>query len=143
MHIPTVFAMEALACLQAIRSGLDLGLQEVIFEGDALTVVKKILNNSRNRSTISAYIEDAKSYQWIKKGEEYLSYWWSVEIWWLRVVGFSKKMEDREKLGANKNSGIIVGRIDLLESGNIVVNDIFTVIEGVINRRCGFVLVDD
>ncbi|MFQ6654142.1 hypothetical protein Gotur_025234 [Gossypium turneri] len=27
-YIPTVFAMEALACLQAIRSGLDLGLQE-------------------------------------------------------------------------------------------------------------------
>ncbi|MBA0602626.1 hypothetical protein Gorai_002800 [Gossypium raimondii] len=72
--------MKAPACLQAIRLGLDLGLQEVIFEGDALTVVKKLLNNSRNGSTISAYIKDTKSYQWIKKGEEYLSYWWSVEV---------------------------------------------------------------
>ncbi|MBA0699160.1 hypothetical protein Goari_000818, partial [Gossypium aridum] len=98
-HIPTVFATEALACLQAIRSGLDIGLQEVIFEGDALTVVKKLLNNSRNRSTIRAYIEDAKSYHWIKKGEEYLSYWWSVEV--------------RSKIGRRRSVGFkIEGKIE-------------------------------
>ncbi|MBA0813280.1 hypothetical protein Gohar_027148 [Gossypium harknessii] len=36
-YIPTEFAAEALACLKAVRMGLDLKLQEVIIEGDALS----------------------------------------------------------------------------------------------------------
>ncbi|KAH1090585.1 hypothetical protein J1N35_017842 [Gossypium stocksii] len=60
-YILTVFVAEALACLQAVRLGLDLGLQEVVIEGDALTMVKKLQKNRRDESIISAYIEDSKS----------------------------------------------------------------------------------
>ncbi|PPD89876.1 hypothetical protein GOBAR_DD13180 [Gossypium barbadense] len=35
--VHTEFAAEALACLKAVRVGLDLKLQEVIIEGDALS----------------------------------------------------------------------------------------------------------
>ncbi|MBA0615545.1 hypothetical protein Godav_015668, partial [Gossypium davidsonii] len=51
----------ALACLQAVCLGLDLGLYEVVIEGDAITVVKKLQTNRRDELIISAYIEDSKS----------------------------------------------------------------------------------
>lgn len=38
-NIPSVFATEAMECLQAIRLGLNLGLREVEIEGDARTVI--------------------------------------------------------------------------------------------------------
>ncbi|MBA0727817.1 hypothetical protein Golax_000771, partial [Gossypium laxum] len=84
-HIPTVFAMEALACLQAIRSGLDLGLQEM-----------QNLTSGLKRGRNTYLIGEVSKFE-AKFVEED------------RVVGFSKKMEDREKLRANENSGIIAG----------------------------------
>ncbi|MBA0734033.1 hypothetical protein Gogos_017986, partial [Gossypium gossypioides] len=46
---------------------------EVVIEGDALTVVKKLQANRRDGSIISAYIEDSKSL--LNEGVEYLSAW--------------------------------------------------------------------
>ncbi|MBA0747625.1 hypothetical protein Gogos_004526, partial [Gossypium gossypioides] len=40
-HIPTSFAVEAIACVQAIQLGLDLGIVKAEIEGDALLVKKK------------------------------------------------------------------------------------------------------
>ncbi|PPD74335.1 hypothetical protein GOBAR_DD28740 [Gossypium barbadense] len=40
-HIPTSFAVEEIACVQAIRLGLDLGIVKAEIEDDALLVVKK------------------------------------------------------------------------------------------------------
>ncbi|MBA0809166.1 hypothetical protein Gohar_024838, partial [Gossypium harknessii] len=39
MHIPSPFAVVALACLQAITLSLDLGFRYVITKGDSLTVI--------------------------------------------------------------------------------------------------------
>lgn len=41
-YVPTPFAGEAIACLEGVQMGLDLGFQRVILEGDSLTVVKKL-----------------------------------------------------------------------------------------------------
>ncbi|MBA0872447.1 hypothetical protein Goshw_014045, partial [Gossypium schwendimanii] len=60
-YIPTEFAVEALACLQAVWFGLDLELQEVIIQGDALTVVKRLPDKNRNGSVISTYVEETTS----------------------------------------------------------------------------------
>ncbi|MBA0809130.1 hypothetical protein Gohar_024805, partial [Gossypium harknessii] len=39
--VPSVFAAEALVCLQTLKLGADLGLREVVVEGDSLTMIKK------------------------------------------------------------------------------------------------------
>ncbi|MBA0866669.1 hypothetical protein Goshw_023329, partial [Gossypium schwendimanii] len=39
--VPSVFATEALACLQTLKLGADLGLRKVVVEGDSLTMIKK------------------------------------------------------------------------------------------------------
>ncbi|MBA0566883.1 hypothetical protein Golob_011656, partial [Gossypium lobatum] len=41
MHIPSPFVAVALACLQAITLGLDLGFRYVIIEGDSPTLIQK------------------------------------------------------------------------------------------------------
>ncbi|MBA0721609.1 hypothetical protein Golax_009132, partial [Gossypium laxum] len=60
MHIPSPFVAVALACLQAITLGLDLGFHYVIIEGDSLTVIQKVLSPLHDNSTISAYIQNIK-----------------------------------------------------------------------------------
>ncbi|KAA3469486.1 glycine, alanine and asparagine-rich protein-like [Gossypium australe] len=59
-NIPTGFTVEALACLQVVCLAIDLGFQDVLVEGDAPTVVKKLQNNSPDSSCISAYITNLK-----------------------------------------------------------------------------------
>lgn len=39
--VASTFAAEALACLQAVQIGVDIGLLVVIIEGDALSIIKK------------------------------------------------------------------------------------------------------
>ncbi|MBA0857263.1 hypothetical protein Goshw_009715, partial [Gossypium schwendimanii] len=34
------FAAEAIACLQAIQAGLEMGLRRIVIEGDALSVIR-------------------------------------------------------------------------------------------------------
>ncbi|MBA0596351.1 hypothetical protein Goarm_009859, partial [Gossypium armourianum] len=49
-----------MACLQAIRLGINLRLLMVKIEGDTRSVIRKLLTEEENRSEIEAYIEDSK-----------------------------------------------------------------------------------
>ncbi|MBA0729133.1 hypothetical protein Golax_025738 [Gossypium laxum] len=60
-HVPSAFTAEALACLYAVRLAVDLDLQEVIFEGDSLTVIRKACSPLHDISTIRAYIQVVKA----------------------------------------------------------------------------------
>ncbi|KAK5818410.1 uncharacterized protein LOC108477907 [Gossypium arboreum] len=60
-RIPTTFAAKALACVQAVRMGLDLSYQRVVVEGDALSIIKKIQRNENDKSMLSPYIIDIKT----------------------------------------------------------------------------------
>ncbi|MBA0739505.1 hypothetical protein Gogos_012770 [Gossypium gossypioides] len=59
-NIVSVFAAEALACLQALSLGVDLGFQRVVVEGDSLSVIKKANSSGVDRSAIGAYIQDIR-----------------------------------------------------------------------------------
>nr|KJB60751.1 hypothetical protein B456_009G323900 [Gossypium raimondii] len=59
-NISSVFTSEAMACLQAIRLGINLRLLMVKIEGDTRSVIRKLLTEEENRSEIEAYIEDSK-----------------------------------------------------------------------------------
>ncbi|KAH1046486.1 hypothetical protein J1N35_037270 [Gossypium stocksii] len=61
MHTPIPFAAEAMACLQAVQAGLKFGYRQVVIEGDALNVIRKIQSEEEDRSVISPYIADIKS----------------------------------------------------------------------------------
>ncbi|MBA0869710.1 hypothetical protein Goshw_002149 [Gossypium schwendimanii] len=43
-NIPLVFAAEAIACVQAVTVGRDLGITHVEIERDCLTIIKKVQN---------------------------------------------------------------------------------------------------
>ncbi|MBA0655020.1 hypothetical protein Goklo_007543 [Gossypium klotzschianum] len=58
-NIPSGFAAEATACLQAVTVGRDLGMKYVKIEGDSLTVIKKAQN--RDKSAIGPYIHDVRN----------------------------------------------------------------------------------
>ncbi|MBA0598010.1 hypothetical protein Gorai_007790, partial [Gossypium raimondii] len=60
-NIPSPFAAEALACLQPLKVGRDLGLREVMVEGDSLSVIKKARSENLDRSAIGPYILDIKN----------------------------------------------------------------------------------
>ncbi|MBA0789291.1 hypothetical protein Gotri_000189 [Gossypium trilobum] len=59
-NIPSKFAVEAVACLQVVTVGRYLGMKYVEIEGDSLTVIKKVKNPNRDKSTIGPYIHDIK-----------------------------------------------------------------------------------
>ncbi|MBA0591221.1 hypothetical protein Gorai_019904, partial [Gossypium raimondii] len=40
-NIPSVFVVEAIACVQAVIAGRDLGIMHVEIEWDSLMVIKK------------------------------------------------------------------------------------------------------
>lgn len=55
-NVASSFAAEALACKEAVKIGLDLGLSKVIVKGDALTIVKKYTNSCPDRSKIGSIL---------------------------------------------------------------------------------------
>ncbi|KAK8545753.1 hypothetical protein V6N12_026575 [Hibiscus sabdariffa] len=59
-NVPDSFVAEALACQQAVLLAMDVGLSNVIIEGDSLTVIKKINAGSHDRSVIAPIIVDIK-----------------------------------------------------------------------------------
>ncbi|KAG8491705.1 hypothetical protein CXB51_015144 [Gossypium anomalum] len=59
-NIPSAFAIEAMACLQAIRVGLLQGLRKVVVEGDSRTVIRKLQEKVEDRSEIEVFIQDSK-----------------------------------------------------------------------------------
>nr|KJB61324.1 hypothetical protein B456_009G352100 [Gossypium raimondii] len=61
-RIPTTFAVEALACLQAVRMGLDLGYRRVVVEGDALSIIKKLQRKENDKSVLTLYTINIKTF---------------------------------------------------------------------------------
>nr|KJB22308.1 hypothetical protein B456_004G040000 [Gossypium raimondii] len=59
-NIPSKFAVEAIACLQAVTMGRDLGMKYVEIEGGSLIVIKKVKNPNKDKSAIGSYIHDIK-----------------------------------------------------------------------------------
>ncbi|KAK8493194.1 hypothetical protein V6N11_062920 [Hibiscus sabdariffa] len=59
--IDNVFVAEAMACADAINFAIDLGFRSIQMEGDSLTVIKKLVSPSIDRSIISPIILDIKS----------------------------------------------------------------------------------
>ncbi|MBA0846224.1 hypothetical protein Goarm_005784 [Gossypium armourianum] len=59
-YIPAMFASEALACVQAIRFGVESSFLRVEVEGGTLTIIKKIQSEKEEIYKIRAYISNAK-----------------------------------------------------------------------------------
>ena len=58
---PTVAALEALACKRSILFAIELGLQEVVFEGDSEVIFKLLTAEQPCMSTFGHIIEDSRS----------------------------------------------------------------------------------
>lgn len=56
--VASTFAAEALACLQAVQIGVDIGLLVVIIEGDALSIIKKCQLDILDKLEVGVYIRD-------------------------------------------------------------------------------------
>lgn len=55
-RIASPFAVKALACLHALKLCLDLGLNRIEVEGDALSVIKKCQSKLEDILEIGSYI---------------------------------------------------------------------------------------
>ena len=61
MSVPAaqlVVELEALACRQAVQFAVELGLQDVVFEGDSLQVIQAISQDNSGHLTYGHIIED-------------------------------------------------------------------------------------
>lgn len=58
--IPTLFAAEAMACFQAVKMGIQLGLSLVEIEGYSMAVIRKLHSHNIDRSVLGAYISNIK-----------------------------------------------------------------------------------
>lgn len=79
-NVSSPFLAEALACLQAVKLGISLGLRSATIRGDSKTVIKKCQSAERDKSSIGVVINDIKnhsflfhevSFQFIQKSENY------------------------------------------------------------------------
>lgn len=61
-NVGFLFSAEALACRENVRMCTDMGLRDVILEGDSLAIIKKCRSKSRDRSVISPIIQDIKTF---------------------------------------------------------------------------------
>ena len=62
IHLPpTVAALEALACRRSILFAIELGLQEVVFEGDSEVIFKLLTAEQPCMSAFGHIIEDSRS----------------------------------------------------------------------------------
>ncbi|MBA0579000.1 hypothetical protein Gorai_021269, partial [Gossypium raimondii] len=59
--VPLVFAVEAIACVKALQFAKDMGFQRLVLEGDSRMVIKWIISNSVDHSSVTAYINDTRS----------------------------------------------------------------------------------
>lgn len=57
-YVGNEFGAETLACADALKTCLRMGLQSVIVEGDSLSVIKKARAIDRDRSIINPFIQD-------------------------------------------------------------------------------------
>lgn len=49
-----------MACSQVVRTCLEMGINKLEVEGDALIIIKKWRNNAMDRYAVCAYIRDIK-----------------------------------------------------------------------------------
>ncbi|KAK8517445.1 hypothetical protein V6N12_016296 [Hibiscus sabdariffa] len=70
-HVPSPEVAEAHACDQAVSLTRDLGFQKAIFEGDALNIIKKVLDPSIDMSETFGLIHNIKR---LKLGFEAISF---------------------------------------------------------------------
>ncbi|KAL4297303.1 hypothetical protein GQ457_12G022320 [Hibiscus cannabinus] len=70
-HVPSPEVAEAHACDQAVSLTRDLGFQKAIFEGDALHIIKKVLDPSIDMSETFGLIQNIKR---LKLGFEAISF---------------------------------------------------------------------
>lgn len=67
-QVASAFAAKAIACIETLRLGLDLGIDRVMFEGDSLSIIKKCNIVEQDKSIIAGYIHDIregeKSFSW-------------------------------------------------------------------------------
>ncbi|KAK5794953.1 hypothetical protein PVK06_036207 [Gossypium arboreum] len=61
-YIPSPFTAKALACLQAVQIGFNLGFRKVIIGGDAHSIIRKLQIEQYDKSVISAYIKESKEH---------------------------------------------------------------------------------
>lgn len=59
-NMSSSFAAEALARVQSLQWGFDLGFLDVEVEGDPLIVIIKLRSKDEDKSEIGAYIRDGK-----------------------------------------------------------------------------------
>ncbi|KAL4312747.1 hypothetical protein GQ457_01G025130 [Hibiscus cannabinus] len=60
-HIASPFAAEAVAAIAGLRFVLHLGLRSIILEGDARSIILRLLDRSRDVSVLSLLISEGKS----------------------------------------------------------------------------------
>ncbi|KAL4347997.1 hypothetical protein GQ457_17G012790 [Hibiscus cannabinus] len=60
-HIASPFAAEAVTAIAGLRFALHLGLQSIILEGDARSIILRLLDRSRDVSVLSPLISEGKS----------------------------------------------------------------------------------
>ncbi|KAA3488532.1 non-ltr retroelement reverse transcriptase [Gossypium australe] len=65
--VDSSFVAEALACRRATQTALEMNSQEVIIEGDSLSIIKKCNNRVLDKSQVSSYIHDI---QGMKDGDK-------------------------------------------------------------------------
>ncbi|KAA3476902.1 reverse transcriptase [Gossypium australe] len=56
--VASAFVAEALACRRATQIALDMNREEVIIEGDSLSIIKKCNNRDFDKSQVGSYIHD-------------------------------------------------------------------------------------
>ena len=57
----SVVELEALACRQAVQFAVELGLQDVVFEGDSLQVIQAITQDNSDHLTYDHIIKDIRT----------------------------------------------------------------------------------
>ncbi|MFQ6620495.1 hypothetical protein Gotur_000057 [Gossypium turneri] len=100
--VQTLFAVEALECLQAVLTRLGLGLRQVIIEGDALSIIRKIQNQKedggiRQKNIISTGVVIGNG----GNGKEKKGIW-KIDQW----------VEEY-----NRQKGVLVSKTDVLPNG--------------------------
>ena len=56
--VQTVVELEALACRQAMLFAVELGLQDVVFEGDSLQVIQALNQDNADHLTYGHILKD-------------------------------------------------------------------------------------
>ncbi|XVF49222.1 hypothetical protein PTKIN_Ptkin03bG0251300 [Pterospermum kingtungense] len=59
-NVDDPFLIEAFAAVEALNFATDCGFKDIILEGDALTIIKKLLNHEEDRSALAHQVEEGR-----------------------------------------------------------------------------------